>query len=393
MNFDVSSNKAIARGADRYVVGQVERFDQKNEMFKRPLWDPSQRHILENFYAKEVMPKEKSGYRLEDQAIRNGAWYLEHFYAMGIGGGRVGMLAWDSKLYGETRPPRELKLEVNDPAKVTRMVKKAATFYGASMVGVCEVDIRWVYSNTYFTFPHPRRNDPIEPIEIPEEYKYAVVLVVAMNYGAIQTSPALPGAAAVGLGYSKEAFEAGLVAQFIRCLGYKALPMGNDTAQSIPLAINAGLGELGRHGILITQKFGPRVRVSKVFTNLPLVPDEPIEFGVWDFCQKCGKCARHCPGQAIKHGEPTTEINNISNREGLYRWPINAEKCLGFWASNGGSCVNCVRVCPFNKPPGLLHDSIRWGIRNFRWMDPLFIWGDDLFGYGKKMSAERFWNS
>ena len=392
MKIDVKSEKAVARGAGRYVVGNVERFDQKNEMFKRALWDHSQRHIMEDFYIKEVMPKDKPGYRLEDQAIRNGAWYLEHFYAMGIGGGRVGMLAWDSKVFGETRPPRGLKLDVTDPAKVTRIVKKAARFYGASLVGVCEVDMRWVYSHTFYTFPHPKKDEPIEPIEIPEDCKYAVVLAVAMDYDAIGTSPALPGAAAVGLGYSKEAFEAGLTAQFIRNLGYKALPMGNDTALSVPLGVDAGLGELGRHGVLITPEFGPRVRVSKVFTNLPLVPDKPIQFGVWDFCHICKKCAKHCPGNAITHGDPTTDINNISNREGLCRWPINAEKCLNFWTANGGSCVNCIRVCPFNKPPGLLHDSVRWGIKNAPWLNHLFLWGDDLLGYGRKMDADRFWD-
>jgi len=391
MKVDMKSREAVSKGAGRYVVGHVERFDQKNEMFKRPIWDPSMMELGRKFHIEEVMPKDKPGYMLKDQAFRNAAWWLEFGFAMGVAGGRVGLFAWESKLLGETRPPKGLKMEVDDPARVTREIKRVAKFYGASLVGVCELDRRWIYSHTYYTFPHPKRHEPIEEIEIPEEYKYAVVTAVEMDYEGIKTSPALPAAGAVGLGYSHEAFVAGLVAQYIRGLGYKAIPSGNDTACSIPIAIDAGLGELSRSGLLITPEFGPRVRISKVFTDLPLVPDQPIEFGVWDFCNKCQKCAEHCPSQAIMYGEPTTQINNMSNREGLFRWPINAEKCFSYWAANGASCANCIRVCPFNKSSGWLHSLIRWGVKNTRWMDSTFVRLDNFFGYGKQASAERFW--
>jgi len=60
---------------------------------------------------------------------------------------------------------------------------------------------------------------------------------------------------------------------------------------------------LGRNGLLITPQYGPRVRISKVLTDLPLVPDEPIEFGVTEYCEKCKRCAKYCPGQAILRGK------------------------------------------------------------------------------------------
>ena len=184
------------------------------------------------------------------------------------------------------------------------------------------------------------------------------------------------------------AFIAGLLSEYIRGLGYRAIPCGNDTACSIPIAIDAGLGELGRNGLLITPKFGPRVRLAKVFTDLPMVLDRPIEFGVWDFCMACGKCAINCPSGAIMRGNPTGKPRNISNRDGIFRWPINAEACLSFWRSNGNDCSNCIRVCPFNKTSGFLHDLVRWGIRNFHWLDRFFLWMDDIFGYGKKKKVD-----
>ncbi len=380
----------VDKGASRYVVGEVTRFDQKNEMFCRPLWDPDKLDLGQKFYETEVMPREEPGRRLKDQALVNAAWRLENISAQGTLGGRMGLYAWewDGK-FDYPLVPSGLKISVDNPEIVTKEIKRVATFFGASLVGVCELDRRWLYSSAYLITPEGGKS--VEN-EIPEECKHAIVIAVEMDYGAVACSPANPASAATGLGYSKMAFVAGLVAHHIRGLGYQAIPCGNDTACSIPIAIDAGLGELARNGLLITPEFGPRVRLAKVFTDLPLVSDRPIEFGVSDFCRRCLKCAEKCPSQAIPEGEPTEKPFNMSNREGLLRWPVNAEECLGFWVANETDCSNCIRVCPYNKPLSWLHDWVRWGTNNFRWTDRFFVWMDDLFGYGKMVDAKKFWD-
>jgi reductive dehalogenase len=197
--------------------------------------------------------------------------------------------------------------------------------------------------------------------------------------------------AATGRGYSMMAYVASSVAHFIRDLGYKAIPCGNDTALSIPMAVDAGLGELGRNGLLMTPMFGPRVRISKVFTNLPLVPDEPVEIGARKMCEVCGKCAEKCPGQAISFDEPTTEGPTISNNHGIYKWYINPERCFQFWVRNGGDCANCIRVCVFNKHDNWFHNFIRWQVKNLSFLDKFYLRMDDLFGYGKMIKMEEIW--
>lgn len=384
----MKSNLA-SKGADRYVVGKVERFDQRNNAFFRAVWEPSLVELGRQFYG-VIYPKDKPGYRLEDMAFDQAGWYAEQAFAMGNLGGNRGLYSWQSPKiwYSDYRPPTDLKLTVDDPSKMTKVIKKVAKAYGASLVGVCELDRRWVYSHRQNVLEKKH-----EPIEIPEEYEYAIALAFEMDYELIKLSPTHTGAAGPTSAYGRMALTTGSLAQFIRYLGYKAIPMGNDTALSIPVAIDAGLGELSRIGILITKEYGPRVRLSKIFTDLPLEPDSPIEFGVWDFCMKCERCAHVCPGQAIMYGEPTDKINNICNREGLLRWPIDAEKCFGWWARSEGICSNCIRVCPFNKPSGWLHEAVRWGVKNTRWLDSLFVKADNLLGYGKGAKVEHFWSS
>jgi reductive dehalogenase len=181
---------------------------------------------------------------------------------------------------------------------------------------------------------------------------------------------------------------------FIRGLGYQAIPCGNDTALSVPLALAAGLGETGRLGYLITVKFGPRVRLCKVFTNLPLSYDKYKAFGVKEFCETCKKCATYCPTQAIPNGGMTTEGHNISNHSGILKWFVDAEKCFAFWAKNRSDCATCMRVCPFNKPSGMIHDVSRSVIRQRNpVINQFLIWIDDILGYHKRIPAKRFWDS
>jgi len=377
-----------SRGADRYVVGEVKRFDQKNNMFFRTVLDPNLAD-LKKFWAK-VEVKDTPGFRLEDAAIDQAGWYAEQAFGMGNLGGDRGLYSWESPkiFYSDYRPPDDVQLTVDDPSKMTRAIKKVARLYGASLVGVAELDRRWLYSHRLW-MPEKR----YEPVEIPAEYRYAVSLAFEMDYELIKLSPARTGAAAPTTCYGRMALTTGTVAQFIRYLGYQAIPMGNDTALSIPIAIDAGLGELSRMGVMITPQYGPRVRLSKIFTNLPLAPDSPIEFGVWDFCLKCQKCVQACPSHAIMSGEPTDKPNNISNRGGVLRWPADAEKCFDWWANLHGVCSNCIRVCPFNKPLGILHDWVRRGVKNTRWLNPLFVRMDDWLGYGRQADPRSYWDS
>ncbi|MHA2382572.1 MAG: reductive dehalogenase, partial [Candidatus Thorarchaeota archaeon] len=234
-----------------------------------------------------------------------------------------------------------------------------------------------------------------EPYDVPETMEYVIVMAVEMDYDAIATSPAFASSTAVGLGYSTMAFVEIELAAFIQRLGYSAITSGNDVSLSVPQAIDAGLGQYGRHGLLITKEFGPRVRIAKVLTDMPLqrdYPDEGFCKSVVRFCEICEKCATTCPSQSIPYGkEQTWEGTTISNNPGIKKWYVEVESCYGFWVENGSDCSNCVRSCPYNKKDGFFHRTILWFVQHTPWLNRLIVKMDDLAGYGKQKSGEKFW--
>lgn len=378
-------------GTDRYIVDYIKRFDQKDEMFKRPLWDNSLKDLGKNFYGLHRPSNYEPGYDLISQAFKNASYYIDVCFAQGMFSGRTGLYTWQSKPWGENPQIKGLHLDVNDPRAMSNNLKKAAYFYGASNIGITKLELKWLYS--YHYYPKISGFTPtVQQVQIPENYKYAIILAYEIDYKILQHSPDYISGAAVGKGYSDMAYTAGMLAQFIRLLGYNAIPMGNDTALSIPLAIDAGLGELGRNGLLITPQFGPRVRLNKIFTDVPLEEDSLIELGVWQFCKICSKCANYCPSNAISKGKPTTKPYDISNNTGYLRWPVKAKNCFDFWAKNGTACSNCIRSCPFNKTRNIFHSTIRHAVSKTSKLNKILICLNNILDYGKKRDSKYFWN-
>jgi reductive dehalogenase len=329
---------------------------------------------------------EMVGFQKLDYAVRFGAWNVHLNFGFTE-------LPHNNGLYSREGVSRRWRHWVEEGGKVEKspeemslIVKTVARFYGADLVGICGLHPNWAYSHLY-----DKRTGEHEALEIPENCRNAIVLAVAMDYDAVGTSPSALEGAASGLGYSRMAYVANLLAVFIRHLGYEAIPSGNDMILNVPLAMAAGLGEPGRHGLLITKKFGPRVRLCNVLTDLPLSYDSYRPFGAAKFCETCKKCAIHCPSQAIPYGDMTIEGPTMSHHTGVRKWYVNCEKCFQFWSKIRNDCANCIRVCPFNKPIGWIHDVVRWTIKHIPRSNGIIVKMDDLLGYGKQVKPEKYW--
>lgn len=314
----------------------LKRFDERENVFGRMLLDRKAPFYRRSMYENvpDILKRNKDGYSRMEFARTIGGWTVYDYFHKAF--------TWESRDEANSvmiKPYLE-KMKVKDPAYMAKKVKESGRLYGADIVGICKVDRRWIYS---FDIAG-------NPISIPDRLSYCIVLAIAMDKDAIKNSPLFQATTATAIGYSKVAFTIACLSEFIRYLGYDAYPMGNDTAISIPLAIDSGLGELGRNGLLITPQYGACVRLGKIFTDLPLQIDKCIEFGVTDYCSKCNICADVCEPNAIqKTKEPSLKIKCPSNNRGIYRWAVNHDRCYSFWIENGGDCSNCISSCPYTN--------------------------------------------
>ncbi|MBW1799129.1 MAG: reductive dehalogenase [Deltaproteobacteria bacterium] len=398
---------SMAEWEKKYVAGDVQRFDQKYTMFNRPGWAPEINGLVDD-WSLNGPPKDKAGFTIEDRALLSASSVgtMLGLFNVDKPNPKAGSESLMQKLAALPKgpflyqPPEGMKADAGNPREMTEKVKKAARWFGADMVGICKMDKRWAYSHTYAGTPYMGIGDgskhaPDEsvPQEIPDEFQYAIVMCYEMDYDIIQNYTNYISVATVARGYSQMAITNACLSTFIKGMGYKVINCTtNDVALSTPMAIQAGLGDLGRNGLLITPKYGPRVRISKVITDLPLVPDSPIDFGVTEFCKVCEICAEKCPSQSIKYGDRTTQPNNISNVGGVAKWPINAETCRSYWSRRKSDCSVCINVCPYNKPDKAFHRFVRWCTDHVRWGDPLYVLADKWMGYGKPTKPDEFWD-
>lgn len=267
-----------------------------------------------------------------------------------------------------------------DPKVLSRHIKEVAYFLRADAVGICELPRYAVYSHS---FPDG------QPIHL--NHKYAIAILVDQD---AKTSMATNGHDWISnsmsfMSYSTSGFIACILADYIRRLGYPARAHHARNYQVVvpPILLWAGLGELSRLGDSVVNPFlGPRFKAAVVTTDLPLLPDKPVDFGLQDFCSKCKKCARECPSGAISDGKKTMQ-------NGYERWPLDVEKCTSFRVGNkrGAGCGTCIKVCPWNKPYTLFHRTVGWAMRKFSFARSIAIWADDLLGYGKPDYSKKWW--
>ncbi len=354
----------------KYITGEVPRFDDRNTAFSRGQVEGNKYTVMHN-NCLENLKKNKSGKSIIDHATF-------------VAGATVDYVVRKNLLGREMLPiyNHDYQLKSRDAEKISKIVKEKAKWIGADLVGIAKIDPRWIY--THWGQQNVRYSEAAQvgdPINLPEEYKYVIVMVHEMDYDIVNRSPAVE--ADTDIAYSKGAWCSTSLAAFISELGYKAIPAVNEMGINVAMAVDAGLGESGRNGQLITRDYGPRNRISKVFTNLPLVPDQPINIGVQKFCEVCELCAKYCPSRSLMKGERTDKAWNLHNVPGIKKWPIKAMQCLDFWAKNGNHCSICIRVCPWNKPNNLLHKFVRFFVeRNI--MSKTIVYFDQLLGYGKQ---------
>jgi ferredoxin len=372
------------------VLDDFERFSQKDDIYSRAFWDPEIRsektdRFFETYRTPLKVWKTVEGFTQRDYALRNASWHLPDFFAdlKESQNRREGFLDPFSVL----REGPDQRVPVDSPEVMSREVKHVARVFGADLVGITGYDERWVYTHSY-----SRLGETEKEQELPSDLPNVIVIAQEMDRGLVETVPSALSGTATGVGYAHDTMVLLGIAQYLINLGYRAVATMNDTALAIPYALKAGLGEYGRHGLLITKEFGPRVRIGKIFTDLPLAHDRPAGFGVTEFCKTCRRCSDACPVNAIPDGPPSDEVYNRSNIVGIRKWTVDAEPCFRFWSNQNSDCSICIRVCPYNR------DFSSLAARAWRWLAGtrlrrLALWLSDHFTPGARVGPDAWWRS
>ncbi len=372
-------NTRALKGSAGFLVGRAARPDERDVVFARNRSLPPGSDVYRRYY--EMHPEREAGDARRRAAggplARMGAIDREHPPNVAM---IRSLFAMPGFLGPQAQPPpAPAKTEI-DPARATRILKGLARHLGADLVGICRVNPRWAYSHRGEIF-YDNWDDWGR--EIADPLPFAVVIATEMDSCNVAGAPHTPAVVETGVNYAKGAFITTELALWLAALGYRAVAHHSRHYDllMVPLAIDAGLGEYGRLGYLIADRFGPRVRLFAVTTELPLVPDRPVDLGAEVFCERCLKCAECCPSRSIPTGKKTV-LN------GLERWKLNAETCFDYWGKVGTDCSVCMGVCPFSRPNRSVHRLIRWVLKRSALARRLLPPVDNLI-YGRKWRSRK----
>lgn len=177
---------------------------------------------------------------------------------------------------------------------------------------------------------------------IKARYRTAIVYIISMDKKAMQRAPHFEEMLETKNGYQKIANIGTRLTLFLKSNGYRTLLQSEAyyITPLVPLAYDAGLGEIGMSNHIIHPQYGDRIRIGAVLTDLTLKPDTPIHFGLRSFCAQCGLCLINCPNQAIKHKR------RIVYDRVFYHF--DEQSCFKIFKTAGTDCGVCIQSCPFS---------------------------------------------
>lgn len=175
-------------------------------------------------------------------------------------------------------------------------------------------------------------------------YRYAIVITGEMDKEKILTAPGVDCMIEVQKTYGNTGVTANKIAKFLRDSGYNAVPCHSlgGVVDYPALAQKAGMGVMGRHGLLISKANGASQRIAAVFTDIENFKNSPGEDYSWveDFCKNCGRCIKNCKVGAIYE-------EKVIDGSGQYT-TTDGDKCMEYFSTHYG-CSICIKVCPFTK--------------------------------------------
>jgi epoxyqueuosine reductase len=214
--------------------------------------------------------------------------------------------------------------EADDPAGLTAALRDEARRIGASTLGIASRDDAYTFAEVDA-----------------QQFSKVVVCVVEQDWELTQRIPSDDAEAAAMHGYVEGMRRTALLATFLKQRGFAAAPQGfMGDGVAIHYAVQAGLGQLGLNGQLLTPQAGSRCRLLLLTTDAPLVEDQPVDYGMHGLCDECRICVRRCPVGAIPQQRKPYR--------GVTKAKLNTSRCLPVVVQASG-CGVCMKVCPIQR--------------------------------------------
>ena len=236
------------------------------------------------------------------------------------------LLALDTPAYFEL-------INLND--KLTASVKELAHNLGADLVGVAQADSFVKAPKGY----HPE--------DLLQGAQSVIVMAMHLLDASFESAPSREYAITYNVANQELDRIAFHVSKFLQNEGYRALQVPASPPYDVSRNMGdlshrhaghlAGLGVFGKNSLLLSTKFGPRIRLVSVITDAPLTADKPLDL---DLCKECDKCLRACPVGALK-GE------RIVDKTKCFAQHMKVAKELQLGELD--ICGVCIRVCPVGK--------------------------------------------
>jgi epoxyqueuosine reductase len=212
---------------------------------------------------------------------------------------------------------------------VTEEIKEKARELGFGEVGIVAFDQRYVYAS--------------KKSRIRADLPHAICTAMEHDYVTKQTIPSLEADTQRFIEFREKQAPALLeLGDFIRALGYPAevQTATHNNAVYIPMFVEAGLGQLGANGQLLSPHFGSRSMLGIITTDAPVSYDQPVDYGIHAFCQLCQVCINRCPGRALMRDK--IWWRGVEKNKLVYK------RCRPVFTRYEG-CAVCVKVCPIQK--------------------------------------------
>lgn len=142
----------------------------------------------------------------------------------------------------------------------------------------------------------------------------------------------------------------------LRGFGFEAIPRlptdedidWIDLTTPLPhktVATRAGVGWIGKCGLLVTEEFGSAIRMSTILTDASFTWTQPIGYSM---CGDCEECVKHCPADAVT-GEDWIkgmDREEYYNAHACHEHIVDTNKPKGLTAK---ICGICIAVCPYTR--------------------------------------------